>query len=305
MIRCRIVRPDLTFISILSFLIATSVVGAQSAGRPQIPRVAVLDFGQSATGRDAREALTQRLSANVALVDHDQAMAAANGAGYHGSLNLSLPEARDLGSAIGCDFFILGEADTLRRSPSDGPTYFESYVSIFIVSARTGRLVRWEKPAAIKPSAAAAEAALLTELSADTADRYTKAMLRASEDEKAERARAVEQPRVVIEAMSDTAEEAADGTRPPRPFRRLKPVYPEAAAHAQLEAVVDVFVDVDERGEVSRVDIARWAGYGLDESVLTTVKQLHFFPAMRNGLPIPMRVLLRYNFRKPSESSSE
>jgi hypothetical protein len=77
-------------------------------------------------------------------------------------------------------------------------------------------------------------------------------MLRASEDEKAERALAVEQPRVVIEAMSDSAEEAEDGTRPPRPFRRLKPAYPEAAAHAQLEAIVDVFVDVDEKGEVSR-----------------------------------------------------
>ncbi len=27
--------------------------------------------------------------------------------------------------------------------------------------------------------------------------------------------------------------------------------------------------------------------------------QMHFFPAMRNGTAIPMRVLLRYNFRKP------
>jgi len=255
----------------------------------------------------ARNALPKRLSANqnLALLDRDQVMAAANGVGYRGSLNLSLHEARDLGSAIGCDFFILGEADTLRRSPSDGPTYFESYVSIFVVSARTGRLVNWDKPTVSRPSAGAAEEALLNELSADAVDRYTKAMLRASEDEKVERALAVEQPRVVIEAMSDSPEEAEDGTRPPRPFRRLKPAYPEAAAHAQLEAIVDVFVDVDEKGEVGRVDIARWAGYGLDESVLTTVKQLHFFPAMRNGRAIPMRVLLRYNFRKPTENSSQ
>jgi len=26
---------------------------------------------------------------------------------------------------------------------------------------------------------------------------------------------------------------------------------------------------------------------------------MHFFPAMRDGAPIPLRVLLRYNFRKP------
>jgi TonB family protein len=58
-------------------------------------------------------------------------------------------------------------------------------------------------------------------------------------------------------------------------------------------------VDIDARGEVVRAEITRWAGYGLDESVLDTVKQMHFFPAMRQGVAIPMRVLLRYNFRKP------
>jgi TonB family protein len=267
-------------------------------------QVAILDLAQTTTGRVTVDALTKKLSTNpnIALVDRDQALAAANGIGYHGSLNLSLQEARDLGSAIGCDFFILGESDSLRRSPSDAPPYFESYASIFIVSARTGRLVFWERPTAIRPLTGAAEKALLEELSADTIDRYVKAMLRATENEKAERALAVEQPPTVIEAMSDSAEETKDGTRPPRPFRRLKPPYPEAAAHAQLEAVVDVFVDLDEKGEVRRAEIARWAGYGLDEAVMDTVKQLHFFPAMRNGHAIPMRVLLRYNFRKPTDN---
>lgn len=282
----------------------TISVGAQASAQSRQLQVAVLDFAQTTTGRVARAALTKRLSTsqNIALVDRDQAMAAANGIGYHGSLNLSLHEARDLGSAIGCDFFILGESDTLRRSPSNAPPYFESYTSLFIVSARTGRLVDWSRPTATGPSSDAAEKALLDGLSADTIDGYVKAMLRAAEDEMAERAVAVEQPPTVIEAMSDSAEEARDGTRPPRPFRRLKPPYPEAAAHSQLEAVVDVLVDLDEKGEVRRTEIARWAGYGLDEAVMDTVKQLHFFPAMRNGRAIPMRVLLRYNFRKPTDN---
>jgi len=73
----------------------------------------------------------------------------------------------------------------------------------------------------------------------------------------------------------------------------------ESAARAEVEATVDVLVDIDARGEVGRVEIARWAGYGLDQSVIDTVKQMHFFPAMRDRVSIPMRVLLRYNFRKP------
>jgi len=281
-------------------------VGAPTAAQTRSARVAILDLGQTTTGRLSHDALTKRISANqnIALVDHDQAMAAANGIGYRGSLNLSLQESRDLGSAIGCDFLVLGEADTLRRSPSDGPPYFESHISVFIVSARTGRLAFWERPEATRATADAAERALLDELSPDLIEEYVKAILRKAHDESTERELAVEQPRVVIEAMSDNSEETVDGTRPPRPFRRLKPLYPEAAARAQIEAVVDVLVDVDEKGEVSRAEIARWAGYGLDESVMSTVKQLHFFPAMRNRLAVPMRVLLRYNFRKPAENPS-
>jgi len=62
-----------------------------------------------------------------------------------------------------------------------------------------------------------------------------------------------------------------------------------------------VLVDLDASGEVTRVEVARWAGFGLDETTIDTVHRLHFFPAMRNGAAIPIRVLLRYNFRKPAK----
>jgi TonB family protein len=284
-------------------VLLTGISVAQSFAQTPSLRIAVLDFGKTATGRAAVEAISRQISnnANVVSVDPDQARAAAAGISYAGSLNLSLAEARDLGAAIGCDFFFAGEADTVRRSPSSGPAYFDSYASVFIVSTRTGRLILWERSVGRRPTAHDAEKELIQELTAaQTVNRYAAAMFRAVEDERAERAHAVEQGTPVIEAMSDETYEVDNGTRPPRPFRRLKPAYPEAAAQAQVEAVVDALVDVDGKGEVGRVEIARWAGYGLDESVLATVKQLHFFPAMRNGRAIPMRVLLRYNFRKPT-----
>jgi protein TonB len=104
--------------------------------------------------------------------------------------------------------------------------------------------------------------------------------------------------------MSDENSDTNQEVRAPRPYRRVKPPYPEKAARAEVEATVDVLVDIDARGEVGRVEIARWAGYGLDQSVTDTVKQMHFFPAMREGVAIPMRVLLRYNFRKPPPEQS-
>jgi TonB family protein len=271
---------------------------SQTAARPII--IAVLDFAAADIGKLASERFATKLSAPpLAIVDRDLGRVAARGAGYSGSLNLSLSEARDLGSAIGCDFYFLGDSQTVRRSPSTGPPYFESYASIFLVSARTGRLISWERPSFEAATAAGAEHLLLDQLTKeDTRRHYLAKLERAQETERHERQIAVERNTPVI---GETIEEGKTGEtlRSPRPYRRLKPTYPDTAARADAEGTVDVLVELDTAGEVSHLDLARWAGFGLDEAALNTVQQLHFFPATRDGIAIPIRVLLRYNFRKP------
>src|SRR6267142_1452192 len=271
-------------------------------------RITVLDLATTPTGSrtateirkifQAREPRESRRE--FELVDPDQSRTAALGAGFKGSLNMGVQEARDLGSAMACDFYFVGEAQTVKRSPSTGADYYESYAAVFLVSARTGRLVLWERPAIRGDSTGAAEKALLANLGSDESrQRYIVAIRRVQEDERAERVTAIARAARIIEVMSDDDNGANEEVRAPRPYRRLKPPYPETAARAEVEATVDVLVDIDARGEVGHLEIARWAGYGLDQSVIDTVKRMHFFPAMRDGVAIPMRVLLRYNFRKP------
>ena len=288
------------FSSLGATLILVACCSAISSAAQTSTRVtvAVLDLGDSPTGSKTAAALRGDLrnGANLIVLDQNLAMAAARGNGYQGSLNLTTQEARDIGAAIGCDFFIIGDAKTVARSPSNNANYFESYASIFIVSARTGRLILWERPSEKGDIADDAEKTLLQTLTTASTPRYRVAILRAAEDEAKERVANVESPRATIEIMSDDENGNGD-TREPRPYRRVKPAYPEAASRAEIEATVDVLVDVDARGEISHLEIARWAGYGLDQSVMDTVKQMHFFPAMRDGAAIPMRVLLRYNFR--------
>jgi TonB family protein len=268
-------------------------------------RLAVLNFGNASLGRPASDKLAAnlKLETSLALMDQDQARAAASGVGYGSSLNLALTEARDLGAAIGCDFFVVGDAQTLRRSPSTGQVYFESYASVFVVSARTGRLVFWRRPNFRAATPDAAEQSLLSELTSfETRHTIGLAIRRAHEDERGERTLALERQTPIIEAAPDDEKKAEeDGLRLPRPFRRLVPAYPDTAAEAEAEATVDVLADIDAKGEVMRVEVARWAGFGLDESTVDTVKRINFFPAMRNGVAIPLRVLLRYNFRKPAK----
>ena len=286
--------------TVVFLLLLCGVAGAQTNQRPL---VSVLDLGAQPVARQAAETLRDRLrsSGELSVADADMSRAAAKGIGYSGSLNLSASEARDLGAALATEFYIIGDAQTLRRSSFQAPVYYEAYCSIFLVSARTGRLIFWDRPSFENAEATRAEALLSQHISGEVFTRRLIAGIRkAHEDEQVQRASLPAAAEAVIEeAPEDEKIAEVQGIRLPRPYRRLRPNYPETAARAEAEATVDVVVDVGADGEVGEVQIVRWGGFGLDESTVATVRQLHFFPAMKNGTPIPMRVLLRYNFRKP------
>jgi TonB family protein len=271
--------------------------------------LALLDVGGSPTAERVAERLSRvlgsvvRADGRLALLDRGMSRAAARGVGYAGSLNMTLAEARALGAAVGCDFFVAGDAQTLRRSSSTRPVYYESYATLFFVSAQTGRLAFWLRPAAESDTAEEAEAALLAKLTAAAFAPYVGMVAEAAGREERERLATDEGgAAAVIDLSTDDGAAANTDLREPEPYRRLRPAYTDAAARAEAEATVDALVDIGADGEVAGVRVVRWAGFGLDEEVVATVRRMHFRPAQREGAPVPVRVLLRYNFRKPPKS---
>ncbi|MDX6383848.1 MAG: hypothetical protein QOK48_1421, partial [Blastocatellia bacterium] len=121
-------------VSAVSFcLLLTSTTLAQS--RPT--RLAVLDFGKEQIGLRAAAVIRESLNVKAeprqfTVIDRDQASAAALGTGFEGSLNLTIQDARNLGATMDCDFFLIGQAQTLRRSPSTKPAYYEAYATLFL-----------------------------------------------------------------------------------------------------------------------------------------------------------------------------
>jgi len=287
----------------IAFILA--VTSAQAWPNETAVKLGILDFGTSSIAKLSTEKIRTVLRSvpSIQLIDADLTATAARGAGYSGSLNMSTTEARDLGAAMDAEFYLLGDAQTVRRSSSNTPVYFESYCSIFLISSRSGRLVWWTRPRAESSTAAGAEEelgkALLDKALVERLFEIIKNTQVAESNQRSVEVNSIAP--LIAEAPDDDKTADAQGLRLPRPYRRLRPAYPDTAALAEAEATVDVLVDVDEHGEVKEVQIARWAGFGLDETTVATVRQLHFFPALRNGTPIPMRVLLRYNFRKPSQ----
>jgi TonB family protein len=294
-------------ILLLAILLAYSTLPSDPVHvNVQIPRVAILEIGPSPTSKSIVENIASRIKGDdVVVLDRDQSQAAAKGIGYEGSFNLTLKEARELGAVLGCEFFILVESQTLRRSRSEGPAYFESYASIFVVSARTGKLIQWTRPSFEAPQPKQAEKLLLSDLSGvEFRHNLNVSLRRALEDERQLREIVPPEATPIIEALENVESAETTGLQLPRPFRRLRPEYPDSAARADAEATVDVLADIDASGKVIGVEIARWAGFGLDQVTIDTVRRLEFFPALQNGKPIPIRVLLRYNFLKPARTTA-
>lgn len=284
-------------------LISGLVALLASTGHAQTS-ISVLDLGATSFAQKTAEKLRERLASadELKVADADLTRAAAKGIGYAGSLNLSISDARDLGGALATDFYVIGDAQTLRRSSFARPVYYESYCSLFLVNARTGDLLFWDRPSVQSDKPGETEDRIWSAIAtAKTVERIGLAIRQAQYAKRArlEQAAAVDSEPLIEEAPEDDKAAEARGVRLPRPYARLRPDYPETAARAEAEGTVDVLVDVRADGEVGDVRIARWAGFGLDETTVATVRKMHFFPAMKNGTAIAMRVLLRYNFRKP------
>ena len=58
--------------------------------------------------------------------------------------NLTTEEAQNAGAAIGCNYFLLVKSEILRRSAFKREEFYEAYSVVYLVSAKTGKLVFWD-----------------------------------------------------------------------------------------------------------------------------------------------------------------
>lgn len=209
--------------------------------------------------------------------------------------NLSDEESRLTGSVVGADFFLVVQTKTLRRYSFERKQYYEAYAAVFTVSSRSGHLIDWRLLNGEAESPDIAEAALES--------KSTIAAKEISEIIAKVYAKEVDEKPVKSDGSTDLENEKSD-FRPPLPYRRIKPDYTVIANLYAVEATVDILVDIDESGTVTRTRISRWAGFGLDESVKEAVLKMNWRPADRSGKRIATQVLLRYNFKKPEKEQN-
>ncbi|MGH9946964.1 MAG: energy transducer TonB [Pyrinomonadaceae bacterium] len=260
------------------FLIA--VYAAQDFGQ----RIAILTPDAKPLSTAFAEKLSDALREKLRVVDPSAAESAAKSVKIEDPFNLTSDQAKLIGTVIGSDFFILIKAATQRRSSSARPNYFEAHAAIYLVNSRTGFLDHWTLISKNGDTAGDAEKLLL-----NSAGDAANALIQIIENAKLDLATAPE-----FEAFDPDSK----AMRPAMPFKRIKPEYTQTAYLYDVTATIDAEVGIDANGDVKRIDIVRWAGFGLDEAVIAAIKQMNWRRGEKNGKPLPMSILLRYNFTK-------
>ena len=286
--------------SALILLFAVGGAGlSQVRGPARAPRIAVIGFSPSATGAefgaasldDSLETALRR-DGRATLIDRSLMKPALAGFGYDGSVNMSTDEARRLGSAIGCDFFLVGVIDAVTVSDRASESHEEAVGGLMMVDGRTGALAAFDF---IQEKASSREMAIgqAKQALAARASGYVDRMLdyRARLEEQAS-ARSYSEP------VEDMPNEESPRFTPPKFANRIKPEYTSEARRANVGGTVEAMAVFRANGEVGDITVTRWTGFGLEESAIRAIRDLKFEPARLDDRPVSVRALVRYNFRK-------
>ena len=263
----------------IALLIFSAAINAQ--------RIAVIE-PESSKVDGLASVVRAELGSRFKILDESLADAAFSSVTFADYFNLSTSDARQIGEVLGVSNFVLLRSANQRRASLDRPAYFEAYAIAYLVDSRTGSLVGWFRETVEASNAKEASEKLIAN-AAQLAERISGSL-------KANRFSIRRDP--TFEEVPPEGSPLAKGLRTPVPYRRLRPEYTDLASSYGVRATVDIEVDIDADGTIARTSIERWAGFGLEESVEKAVRSMNWRPAERNGKPLPMRILLRYNFVK-------
>jgi protein TonB len=86
------------------------------------------------------------------------------------------------------------------------------------------------------------------------------------------------------------------GVSAPQVLHKVEPEFSDAARQAKYQGVVSIQLIVDPRGNPVNIRVIRHLGMGLDEKAMDAVRQYRFKPAMYQGHPVPVQMVIDVDF---------
>lgn len=86
------------------------------------------------------------------------------------------------------------------------------------------------------------------------------------------------------------------GVAAPQLIHSVHPEFTDEARQANLQGVVSIQLIVDANGNPENIQVVRHLGMGLDQKAIEAVRQYKFHPAMYQGRPVPVRLVVDVDF---------
>jgi TonB family protein len=86
------------------------------------------------------------------------------------------------------------------------------------------------------------------------------------------------------------------GVSAPQLIHSVDPEFTDAARRSRLQGVVSIQLIIDSRGHPQAIHVVRHLGMGLDEKAIEAVRQYRFRPAMYEGHPVAVQMVIDVNF---------
>lgn len=86
------------------------------------------------------------------------------------------------------------------------------------------------------------------------------------------------------------------GVSAPRLIHSVQPEFTDPARRANLQGIVSIQLIVDSRGNPQDIRVVRHLGMGLDQKAVEAVRQYRFNPAMYQGHPVAVQMVINVNF---------
>lgn len=99
-------------------------------------------------------------------------------------------------------------------------------------------------------------------------------------------------------------EDFVDYDTAPQVVKSVQPVYPEIARKAGLEGTVWVKIWVGKDGKPKKIVIQKSASEIFDQPSIDAAMQFLFTPAIKNGRPVDVWVLIPFHFRLNGDATS-
>jgi len=95
---------------------------------------------------------------------------------------------------------------------------------------------------------------------------------------------------------TNVPKENSDGVRAPVPIYTPEAPSTDSARKAKFTGNVDISCIVGKDGRVSSVQVLQDPGYGLAKKAVEAIKQYKFKPAMKDGKPVAVRIIVQVGF---------